>query len=155
MLSSLHWARENMRTTREIVPAEAWEQLNNLYLYVKKNVSLGLSKRSRYDFLKKTIEGCQLLTGIISGTMTRGQAYSFLQIGKYLERADMSTRILDVRSANLLMLQQSDSNLDLSPFENIQWMSVLKTLTAYQMYRHHVKTRVNGADVLRFLLQNQ
>lgn len=78
------------------------------------------------------------------------RTYDFLRLGRSLERADMTTRILDVRSANLIP-QQGD---DLNPFENIQWMSVLNSLTAYQMYRQQVRLRVRGPDVLRFLLKD-
>ncbi|OUD14600.1 alpha-E domain-containing protein [Thioflexithrix psekupsensis] len=157
VLSALSMARENMRTTRDIVPSGAWEQLNDLYLYVKSNVNNALNKRTRYDFLKHVIESSQLITGLIAGTMSRGDGYNFMRMGSYLERADMTTRILDVRSANLLpkLEQGEEASINLTPFDNIQWMSVLKSLSAYQMYRHHVRSRVRGPDVLHFLLQNQ
>ncbi len=152
--SSLAQARENMRTTREIFPKEAWEQLNNLYLFVKEEEANGLTKSNRYDFLKQVILGCQQFTGILMGAMSHDAAYNFFLLGSYLERADMTSRTLDVRSANLFSQGSEESNIKLSPFYNIQWMSVLKSLTAYQMYRQHVRTRVKGADVLKFLLQD-
>lgn len=154
ILNALECARNNMRTTRDIIPAEGWEQVNDLYLLVKNKITNGITKRNRYDFLKQVILGCQQVTGIATGTMSRDAAYNFLRLGSYLERADMTTRILDVRSASLLPKRGDDSNVKLSPFDNIQWMSVLKSLTAYQMYRQHVRLRVKGHDVLRFLLQD-
>lgn len=167
ILSSLSYARENLRTTRDIVPRETWEQINDLYLYVKDRLEMGLSRRSRYEFLKKIVRGVQQITGLLAGTMTHGQAYDFVAIGRNLERADMSTRILDVRSANLLLGQgpvqeqsQSQSQSqdqdagELNPFDSIQWMSVLKSLSAYQMYRQRVRLRVRGPDVAQFLLQD-
>jgi uncharacterized alpha-E superfamily protein len=60
----------------------------------------------------------------------------------------MSTRLIDVRSASLLPELEEDSNT----FNNIQWMSVLKSMTAYQMYRREVRMRVKREDVLLFLL---
>ncbi len=153
ILGCLAQSRENMRTSRDIIPREAWEQTNNLYLLVKSEVTQ-VTKRNRYEFLKQVILGCQQITGIATGTMSRDSTYNFLRMGSYLERADMTSRIVDVRSANLLPKHGEDSNLNLSPFDNIQWMSVLKSLTAYQMYRQHVRLRVKGADVLRFLLQD-
>jgi uncharacterized alpha-E superfamily protein len=155
ILNALECARNNMRTTRDIIPAEGWEQVNDLYLLVKSKIANGITKRNRYDFLKEVILGCQQVTGIATGTMSRDAAYNFLRLGSFLERADMTTRILDVRSASLLPKRGADSNVKLSPFDNIQWMSVLKSLTAYQMYRQHVRLRVKGADVLRFLLQDE
>jgi uncharacterized alpha-E superfamily protein len=80
-------------------------------------------------------------------------AYNFTRIGCYLERADMTTRIVDVRSANLLNSNNVDET-ELAPFQSIQWMSVLKSLTAYQMYRQHVRLRVQSTDVLNFLLRD-
>jgi uncharacterized alpha-E superfamily protein len=161
ILSSLQYARENLRITRDIIPREAWEQLNDLYLLAKTKLAGGLSKKNRYEFLKQIILGCQQISGILYGTMSRNMAYNFIRLGCYLERGDMTTRILDVRSANLLPREdpaqaQGQAGLPpLTPFANIQWMSVLKSLTAYQMYRQHASiTRVRGAEVLRFLLQN-
>jgi len=173
ILSCLAQARENMRTSRDIIPAEAWEQLNDLYLFVSNTVNLGISKKQRFNFLKKVILGCQQITGIATGTMLRDAAYNFLRLGAYLERADMTSRIVDVRSANLLPkdhgttlsqtsfdgLQQQQMSVlprdtSLSPFDNIQWMSVLRSLTAYQAYRRQIRLRVKGEDVLRFLLQD-
>ena len=81
--------------------------------------------------------------------MTHDESYAFLRMGRNLERADMTTRIIDVRSASLL----PDMTEELTPFENLQWMSVLKSLTAYQMYRREMRLRINRADVLKFLLQ--
>lgn len=152
ILSAVAQARENMRTTRDIVPADVWEQLNDLYLYVNEQAEQGVTKRGRYEFLKKVILGCQMVTGVTSGTMSRDSAYNFLRMGSFLERADMTSRILDVRTADLW---QKHGHVNLTPFENIQWMSVLKSLTAYQMYRQHVRLRVRGEDVVKFLLQNK
>jgi uncharacterized alpha-E superfamily protein len=153
IFSAVKSARENMRTTRDAVPREAWEELNNLYLFAGEQIGIGVSRRVRYDFLKKIIQGSQHITGVLHGTMSHDTAYNFMRIGCYLERADMTTRIVDVRSANLLHIDK-DNEKELTPFLNIQWMSVLKSLTAYQMYRQHVRLQVQGADVLNFLLRN-
>ncbi len=150
VLSSLHCARENLRTTRDIVPRDAWEKLNHLYQYTEEQVEHAIARRSRYPFLTHIIDGCQLITGLLSGTMSHDHAYDFMRIGRNLDRADMSTRLIDVRSANLLPKHTGD----LTPFETIQWMSVLKSLSAYQMYRRYVHVRVTGPEVLRFLLQD-
>lgn len=150
ILSSVGAARENARTIRDIIPREAWEQVNELYLHVRGNLQSGLSKGRRFDYLKTVILGTQQITGLLAGTMLHDAGYDFLRMGRNLERADMTTRIVDVRSANLL----SDSG-GFKPFENIQWMSVLKSLTAYQMYRRHMQVAVRRVDVLAFLLQNR
>lgn len=151
ILASLAGARENLRTTRDVVSREIWEQVNELYLEVRDQQESGLTPRRRDNFLKRVIRGCQTITGLIEGTLSYTSARCFIELGRNLERADMTTRILDVRSGNLLPKDPEE----LRPFENLQWMSVLKSLTGYQMYRQQVRLRVRGPDVLRFLLQNQ
>ncbi|MFY0641320.1 MAG: alpha-E domain-containing protein [Bermanella sp.] len=150
IISSLYHARENARTIREIIPREAWEQINSLYLLAKDGEANALNRRHRYSYLNKIILNNQTITGILAGTMTHDEGYDFLRLGRNLERADMTTRIIDVRSASLL----PDIEDRQSPFENIQWMSVLKSLTGYQMYRREVRLRIKRQDVLRFLFLN-
>lgn len=149
--SALHAARENARTIREIIPREAWEQINALYLFAKENKEEALNRRYRYGYLNKIILANQAITGLLAGTMTHDEGYDFLRLGRNLERADMTTRIIDVRSASLLLNIENEQ----ATFDNLQWMSVLKTLTAYQMYRRHMRLRINRKDVLRFLLQEE
>jgi len=151
ILSSLNSARENARTIRDIIPRESWEQVNQLYLTAHADVQTGLSQRGRYDYLHRVILGAQTITGLLAGTMTHDEGYQFLRIGRNLERADMTTRIIDVRSASLL----PELPEDMAPFESIQWVGVLKSLTAYQMYRREMRVGVRRSDVLRFLLQEK
>ncbi len=174
IISSLASARENLRTTRDTVPQEAWEQINGLYIFARDHVP---TRRGRFEFLRRVIHGAQQINGMLAGSMSRTAAYDFVWLGRFLERADMTTRILDVRSANLLpragqsatlKLAQEQDRIESSqtqattvdrkeqnPFESIQWMSVLKSLSAYQMYRQQIRLRVGGPDVLRFLLQDE
>ncbi|MGJ8691666.1 MAG: alpha-E domain-containing protein [Thalassotalea sp.] len=148
IISSLVAARENARTIREIIPREAWEQINSVYLLAKEQQTQIRNGRYRYEYLNKVIQAQQAITGNLAGTMTHDAGYDFLRLGRNIERADMTTRIIDVRSANLLPYVDND----ISPFENIQWMSVLKSLTGYQMYRRQMRLRITRPDVLRFLL---
>ena len=150
IISSMANARENLRTSREILPREIWEEVNQLYLNIAARVEAGVTPRNRDSFLKQVIRSCQTVTGLIEGTLSHTQTRTFLTLGRSLERADMTTRIIDVRSANLLPKTPED----LKPFENLQWMSVLKSLTGFQMYRQQVRLRVRGTDVLRFLMQD-
>jgi uncharacterized alpha-E superfamily protein len=150
ILASLARARENCRTIRDILPREIWEQINALHLYACENMRQGLTRRGRHPFLKQIVLRCQTITGKVSGTMNRDQAYQFLRLGRSLERADMTTRIIDVSSANLLQ----EDGPDLEPFANTRWMAVLKSLSAYQMYRRSQQPRVQRSAVIRFLLQS-
>jgi uncharacterized alpha-E superfamily protein len=151
ILYALQAARENCRTIRDIVPREGWEQLNELYLYVRDELQQGMTKRGRYAYLRQVILGTQTIFGLLAGTMLHDQGFEFLRIGRSLERADMTTRIVDVRSASLLPEDTSDPR----PFDTVQWVSVLKSLTAYQMYRRSQQVRVQRGAVLRFLFQSE
>jgi uncharacterized alpha-E superfamily protein len=148
--SSLHYARENARTLREILPTEAWELLNEFIGDCTRNVDSAVNKRTRFEFLKRIVVTLQTIAGMLDGTMNRNDAYMFSHLGRNLERADMTSRIVDVRSAQLLPAETPE----LRPFESVQWMSVLKSLSGYQMYRLRMRTRVKRTDVLQFLLRD-
>ena len=148
--SSLQLARECARTIRDVIPREAWEQINGLHRTAKSNAQSGYSKKGRFDYLQKIVLGSQTITGLLASTMLHDIGYGFLKMGRNLERADMTTRIIDVRSADLLPHHEA-----LTPFENIQWMSVLKSLTGYQMYRRKNPQGVNRPLVLKFLLKEK
>ncbi len=148
--SSLHYARENARTLREILPTEAWELLNEFIGDCTRNVESAINKRTRFEFLKRIVITLQTIGGILDGTMNRNDAYTFSHLGRNVERADMTSRIVDVRSAQLLPAETPE----LRPFESVQWMSVLKSLSGYQMYRLRMRTRVKRTDVLQFLLRD-
>ena len=156
LMTTLAHTRENARTTREIMPLEAFERINDLYHYARDNVADSVSGGSRNKFLEEIISCCHEISGLMASSMSRGAAYSFVRLGRSLERADMATRIIDVGSGNLLPDIGSGRKRQEAkePYENTLWMNILRSLTAYQMYRQHVKHRVNGEDVVRFLLQD-
>jgi uncharacterized alpha-E superfamily protein len=151
ILAALMAARENCRTIRDFVPREVWELLNEIYLFARADLPKGMTKGGRHAYLKRVIQGAQNINGLLSGTMLHDQGYDFLHLGRFLERADMTTRIIDVRSANLLPEEATERR----PFETIQWVSVLKSMTAYQAYRRSEQIRVLRGPVLRFLFQNE
>jgi len=150
ILSSLRAARENARTIRDYLPREAWELINKHHLDAGEQLNEGLSQRGRHDYLKRIIHNSQTLNGMLAGTMNHDQGYHFLLLGRNIERADMTSRIIDVRTDGLLPLDS-----ELRPFETIQWVSLLKSLSAYQMYRRSMQARVRRGDVLIFLFQSQ
>jgi uncharacterized alpha-E superfamily protein len=157
LLSSLGAARENARLLRDLLPREAWEQLNEIYLQARQDAAASIAQARRHDYLEAVIRGSQQLYGTLASTMSHDYPYDFLRLGMSIERADMTTRIIDVRSANLLggRVADAEGHANLAPFENIQWMSVLRSLSAHQMYRQTVRAPVSHADVLRFLLTDK
>lgn len=151
IISSLKMVRENIRTTREIMPSECWEQINELQLFVKQNVSGALRREWRHEFLADVTQYCYQITGLLFSNMSHGEAYNFSRIGRNLERADMTTRIIDVGCVNLLQRLEGVPEA----YDNILWMNILRSLSAYQMYRQNVLDRVNGEDVVAFLMQDE
>ena len=80
--------------------------------------------------------------------MSRDEAMSFLVLGQNIERADLTTRVLDVRSDNLHPMGADD------PYDVVHWMAVLRSLAAYQPFRRAMPARPQGGSTLRFLLQD-
>jgi uncharacterized alpha-E superfamily protein len=148
ILASLAVARSNLRTARPVIPREAWEACNNLWLTSVDHLAEAGTREGRVHWLRRVIAGCQQITGILLGTMSRDEAMSFLWIGQSLERADLTTRVLDVRSDNLHMQRGDD------PYDVVHWMAVLRSLAAYQPFRRAMPARPQGGSTLRFLLQD-
>ncbi len=147
--ASLNAARENARTLRDILPTEAWEILNEFFQEFTVGLPSGLNRRTRHDFLKRIVVVSQTLAGILEGTMSRTDAYTFMLLGRNIERADMTSRIVDVRSAQIL-----PTTSDLVPFQTIQWISVLRSLSGQHMYRQTRRARVSRVESLDFSLRD-
>jgi uncharacterized alpha-E superfamily protein len=130
ILSCLRSARENARSVREIISSEMWEQVNAFYLMVNEaDQSKHVMELS--DFFHQVKLSSHLFAGVMDATMTHNESWHFGQVGRRLERADKTARILDVKYFILLpSLRYVGSMLD-----NIQWMALLKSASAYEMYR--------------------
>lgn len=150
ILFALAMARENARTVREILPRNAWEVINELHWFAREHARQGVSKKGRDVYLAKIVAEAQRLSGVFATVLYRDEAYHFLRIGYNLERTDMTTRILDVRSTDLFDEEQIESRT----LDALQWISVLKSLSGYQSYRRVCSTRIRRSEVLRFLIQD-
>lgn len=150
LFSTLNFARENIRTSRELMPDEAWQQVNEMYLLIKKKADTVSERRGRILLLNEIMRGCQRFTGFLSGAMSQDDAFRFIKLGRNVERADMTTRILDIGSV-LLAEDRSDK---LRQYENTLWINVLKSLSALLMYRKHRRHRINSGDVLDYLIND-
>ncbi len=93
VLCCLSSARENARTTREQITSEMWEQINRMYLFVKGDSAGRLLRSSAHEFFKRIVIGSHLFQGITDATMTHGEGWDFIRIGKLLERADCTSII--------------------------------------------------------------
>ena len=151
LLNSVVLARENLRTTRALFPKPVWEVVNDLHSYVSEQRGAALTRKRRYGFLRRVIDACHLLAGKLAVTCNHDEIYEFVRMGLNLERADMTSRVIDIRAQGLLVT----SGDGLLPFDDIQWKSLLDSLAAWQMYRRRIAVRVNGVEVVRFLLKDR
>ena len=147
LYNSVRLARENARTARDLIPLEGWEILNELYLMAKDSAEKSISRKHRYAYLSDVVRRCLQLNGLLDSTITRDQTHTFLGMGKHIERADMTSRILDVGAG--FLLQRKDSPM---PFDTLLWMHMLKSLNALLMYRRRMGPRISEAGVLHFLI---
>ena len=149
--SSLAIARENARTVREQISVEMWEQINRMYLFFISGDAKRLFQTSTYEFFKWILEGSQLFQGVTDATMAHDEGWEFIRLGKFLERADRTSRILDIKYHILLPSgEQIGGNVD-----TIQWMAVLNSCSALEPYRKHHRGQVVPWKVAEFLVKNQ
>jgi len=148
--SCLALARENARTVREQMSVEMWEQINRMFLLFRSGEARRMFQSSTYEFFKWILEASQLFQGVADATMSHDEGWEFIQLGKYLERADRTSRILDIKYHVLLPTgEQIGGNVD-----TIQWMAVLKSCSALEPYRKHYRGQVAPWKVVEFLVKN-
>jgi len=150
IVSCLRSARENARSIREVISSEMWEQVNAFYLMVLDVAKSGsLSDLSAVlKFFGEVKLQSHLFAGIMDATMTHNEGWHFGQIGRLIERADKTARILDVKYYILLpSVNDVGSTLD-----ELQWMALLKSASAYEMYRKQGGHRITPKAVADFLI---
>jgi len=150
LLSALLAARENTRTSLDALPEETWEQVNELYLMTKEALPSINNRYRRQKLMLKIMTRCQTIFGILGNHMSRNTAYDFIQVGKYIERADMTSRTLDMAT---LLLSDSRSET-VKKYEVILWTNLLRALSAHQMYLQDKRVSVKAKKVLNFLVNN-
>jgi len=142
-------SRENLRTAREVIPREAWQTVNTLSHFVAANAASAVRRQSRDRFLARVVDDSRRFDGVLDSTMTRQNSYRMFRLGRVIERGDMTTRVLGVRAAALLQMEASG----IEPVsDEVQWMGVLRSLSAFQMYQRATRGPIEGEAVVRFLL---
>ena len=132
ILNTITNARENARSVRPDITKEIWQQINNLYYLVKdEHEKKRWQKKDPRNFFNEIKKGCQLLNGIFDTTLSRNEGWHFGKIGQLMERADKTSRVLDVKYHMLLPKTEEVG----SAFDLIQWSSLLKSVSAFDMYR--------------------
>lgn len=148
ILSCLIKARENARTIREVLSASIWEAINRFYLRVREaSRAPELALQNPANFLERVKRFSHEFIGVTEATLSHGDAWNFSRIGRLLERADKSSRILDVKYYVLLPdLAHIGSTLDV-----VQWSALLESTSALHMYRKRFG-RISPRNVAEFLL---
>ncbi|HEV3332289.1 MAG TPA: alpha-E domain-containing protein [Bryobacteraceae bacterium] len=145
IFSCIRAARENARSVREIISSEMWEQVNALYLLVREadtRTADGLP-----NYFHEVRMACDQFQGVTDSTMTHNEAWHFIGLGRTLERADKTTRLLDVKYF-ILLPSLSDVG---TPYDEIQWSAVLRSVSGFEMYRKK-HGRISPTRLVEFLV---
>lgn len=143
-------ARENARGTQEAVTGEAWSQLNKLYLFLNSPRAAARFAASPARFLDRVRRECVLFAALVDGTLPRTEAYHFLQIGRYLERVDVLSRVINVHCSapgELVPVGGSEPAVSAA-----HWASLLRSTSAHEAYLKQARARVDPVGVVRYLL---
>ncbi len=146
--SCIAYARENARTVREQISSEMWEVLNTMYLFMRSDDAKKLFRNSSYEFFNYIVEGSHRFQGTTDATMTHGEGWDFGQCGRFLERADRTSRLLDMKYHVLLPSgEQVGGNVD-----TVHWMGVLRSCSGLEAYRKLYVDQVAPWKVAKFLI---
>ncbi len=147
ILSCVRAARENARSVREIISSEMWLQLNRFYLMMNSAAQEPGGLDQHEGFYDEVKQAGHLFSGITDATMTQGEAWHFSRLGRMLERADKTSRLLDVK---FFLLLRSAEDVG-TPLDDLQWAAVLRSASAFEMYRKR-QGRISPRGVVDFLM---
>jgi uncharacterized alpha-E superfamily protein len=141
-------SRANARSVRGTITSAMWRELNKLFWQLRDADFASRARESPYEFYQAVECGSCLFQGVCDATLTHDEGWQFIQLGKYLERADKTLRVLDVQYRLLHELTQPG---DL-PLANLQWAAVLRSCRAYETYQRLYGGRIEPERVVEFLL---
>jgi uncharacterized alpha-E superfamily protein len=146
--TSLRLARENARVVRDRISKEMWEAMNQMWLQVDRQLGGPLLPERAAGFYSEVRSGVARFHGITVSTMMRGQPFGFYLLGTFLERADMTARILDVKYHLLL----PDLTMVGSPLDFYQWAALLKSISGFEAFRRAYHAGLRPIDVAQFVV---
>lgn len=149
IFSSICQARENARMVRDQIAVELWEEINRIYLYLNSTKAKKDWRDSPSDFFHTVRNTSLLLQGLTDATVVRNEGWFFIQVGRFLERADKTSRILDVRHASL---PARGTPAATSQADALGWSAVLRSCSAWDAYKAIYGAEVQPALVAEFLL---
>jgi uncharacterized alpha-E superfamily protein len=147
--SAIRSARENARALRPLVSTEMWVALNTFYNRLNAIDERELAAGSLSPLLSEIKEGCETFTGITEGTFYRDQAWYFYRLGRYIERADQTTRLLD--SKYYVLTRDADVN---NLVNSVQWLALLRAASGYHAFRALHQSDLTPWRVAAFMLFN-
>ena len=148
--TSLRYARDNARIVRDRISKEMWECLNELWLRAEPRLATREAQEGMAAFCRFVRSEVARFHGVTVNTMMRGEGFGFYQLGTFIERADMTARILDVKYHLLLPeLPMVGSALDY-----YQWAALLKSLSGFEAYRRIDQTGFRPAAVAEFVIRS-
>jgi len=150
ILNCLTSARENARHVREQISLEMWEEINRTYLWIKGQSLKKIVRQGPYEFFSQAKNASHLFQGITDGTMTHGEDWDFIQVGKYLERADMTTRILDANDEIFISQPAATQTAG-----TLHWSAILRSCSSHDAYRKFYVAQVEPDKVVEFLILNE
>lgn len=148
ILSCLQRARDNARSVRETISSETWEHVNQSYLFVADAARSHHGFDLPHELFQEIKLAGHLFQGVIDATMFHNEGWHFARLGRLLERADKTSRIVDVK---YFMLLPSVHHVG-TPIDDLQWTAVLESVSGFEMYRkrHHGITPERVVDFLLF-----
>lgn len=150
--SSVAQARENARTVRDQITTELWEEINRLYLFLHSRQARDLWDRSPHELFLEVKNASLLLQGLTDATVVRNEGWHFVQAGRYLERADKTSRLLDVRHASV---PARGAPASATQADALGWSAVLRSCSAWDAYKALHGAEVQPALVAEFLLLSE
>jgi uncharacterized alpha-E superfamily protein len=148
LISCLSKARENARAIREVISAEMWENLNQLYWSIRSDDAEARFEDQPDDFYRGIMTGSMLFQGLTDQTLAHDQRWLFTQVAKYLERIDVTARVLETKFA---ILKGAEATLE-TALRNIHWMAVLRSCCAIEAYRRNYLGEMDPLLVTSFLI---
>lgn len=149
LASSINQARENARMVRDQIPAEMWEELNRSYLFLRSPEARGLWESSPFEFLRQIRASALSFVGISYASTPHNEGWNFIQAGKFIERGDKTTRMLDIRHATLPRRGMPGA---VSQADALGWSAVLRSCSAWDAYKSLHGSEVHPRLVAEYLL---
>jgi len=148
--ASIAAARENARQVREQISSEMWEQINRTYLWITSRGARGDFQTNQYEFFQRVQKTLQLFQGITDATMTHGEGWRYIELGRYLERASATAALLDVHFRDFPGTRDQPAEVN----EYVEWVALLRSCCGFEAYCRHYTADLRSIRIAEFLILN-